>query len=84
MAAVRSAAHERVFDRFHRTDGSRDRTTGGSGLGLAIAIPRALVTTHGGRLTLDTAPGEGRTSRAPPHQWPCRLSRLSQPVGAPV
>ncbi|MFJ1791721.1 ATP-binding protein [Kitasatospora griseola] len=36
------AERERVFDRFHRTDGSRNRTTGGSGLGLAIA--QALVT----------------------------------------
>ncbi|MFF7456451.1 sensor histidine kinase [Kitasatospora sp. NPDC008115] len=53
------AERERVFDRFYRTDGSRDRTTGGSGLGLAIA--QALVTAQGGRITLDTAPGRGCT-----------------------
>ncbi|MFJ7494003.1 ATP-binding protein [Streptomyces sp. NPDC097727] len=52
---------ERVFDRFYRTDDSRTRTTGGSGLGLAIA--HALVTAHGGRITLDTAPGRGCTFR---------------------
>ncbi|MFF8908983.1 sensor histidine kinase [Streptomyces olivaceoviridis] len=51
------AERERVFDRFYRTDDSRTRTTGGSGLGLAIA--HALVTAHGGHLTLDTAPGRG-------------------------
>ncbi|WP_449768940.1 HAMP domain-containing sensor histidine kinase [Kitasatospora griseola] len=55
------AERERVFDRFYRTDSSRNRTTGGSGLGLAIA--QALVNAHGGRLTLDTAPGEGCTFR---------------------
>lgn len=48
---------ERVFDRFYRTDDSRARTTGGSGLGLATA--RALVTAHGGRVVLDTAPEQG-------------------------
>ncbi|GAA3894522.1 HAMP domain-containing sensor histidine kinase [Streptomyces gulbargensis] len=52
---------ERVFDRFYRTDDSRTRTTGGSGLGLAIA--HALVTAHGGRIVLDTAPGQGCTFR---------------------
>ncbi|MFB7475195.1 sensor histidine kinase [Kitasatospora sp. NPDC056184] len=55
------AERDRVFDRFYRTDESRDRTTGGSGLGLAIA--RALVAAHGGRITLDTAPGRGCTFR---------------------
>ncbi|RMI42320.1 sensor histidine kinase [Actinomadura harenae] len=50
-----------VFDRFYRTDASRDRTTGGSGLGLPIA--QALVTAHNGRLDLDTTPGEGATFR---------------------
>ncbi|MFF2661657.1 sensor histidine kinase [Kitasatospora sp. NPDC058032] len=53
------AERDRVFDRFYRTDGSRDRTTGGSGLGLAIA--RSLVAAHGGRITLDTTPGRGCT-----------------------
>ncbi|MFG2914973.1 ATP-binding protein [Kitasatospora sp. NPDC048298] len=52
---------EHVFDRFYRTDDSRNRATGGSGLGLAIA--QALVAAHGGRITLDTAPGRGCTFR---------------------
>jgi two-component system sensor histidine kinase BaeS len=37
-----------VFDRFYRTDPSRQRTTGGSGLGLAIV--RHLVEAQGGRV----------------------------------
>ncbi|AEW99737.1 sensor histidine kinase [Streptantibioticus cattleyicolor] len=51
----------RVFDRFYRADDSRTRGTGGSGLGLAIA--HALVTAHGGRIDLRTAPGQGCTFR---------------------
>jgi signal transduction histidine kinase len=44
---------DRIFDRFHRADASRARTTGGSGLGLAIS--RALVNAHGG--AIHAAPG---------------------------
>ncbi|MGX1128542.1 signal transduction histidine kinase [Streptomyces glaucescens] len=53
---------ERVFDRCYRADASRTRRTGaGSGLGLAIA--HALVTAHGGRIDLDSGPGQGCTFR---------------------
>ena len=47
----------RIFDRFHRTDYSRARTSGGSGLGLAIA--RALVQAHGGRIRACESPEGG-------------------------
>ncbi|MFC5816121.1 sensor histidine kinase [Nonomuraea harbinensis] len=52
---------ERVFDRFYRADGSRNRTTGGAGLGLAIV--RSIVTAHGGRVEIHSSPGEGATFR---------------------
>ena len=46
-----------VFDRFYRVDRSRARASGGSGLGLPIA--RAWVEAMGGRIGVDSAPGEG-------------------------
>jgi two-component system OmpR family sensor kinase len=51
----------RVFDRFYRADSGRGRTTGGSGLGLAIV--HALVEAQGGRVEVETAPGQGACFR---------------------
>ncbi|MEW9531877.1 ATP-binding protein [Microbispora sp. NPDC049125] len=48
----------RVFDRFYRVDGSRSRATGG-GAGLGLAIVQSIVTAHGGRVEVRTAPGKG-------------------------
>ena len=47
---------ELVFDRFHKGAQSP-----GSGLGLSIS--RDLVAAHGGRLTIESAPGAGTTAR---------------------
>jgi two-component system, OmpR family, sensor kinase len=58
---------ERVFDRFHRSEPSRDRATGGSGLGLGIA--RSIVELHGGRIWVDDSPlGGARVSFGLPVQ----------------
>jgi signal transduction histidine kinase len=46
-----------VFEPFVRLEASRSRATGGAGLGLAIA--RNVAESHGGRVTLETAPGGG-------------------------
>ena len=51
---------ERIFDRFYRTDTSRQRDgdfPGGSGLGLAIA--RSIVQAHGGQLSAESETGKG-------------------------
>ena len=47
----------RIFERFYRTDPSRDRSTGGAGLGLTIA--RRLVEAHGGSIEAESVVGEG-------------------------
>ena len=46
-----------VFERFHRTDASRARSTGGAGLGLAIV--REIVLAHGGAVRACEAPAGG-------------------------
>jgi two-component system sensor histidine kinase BaeS len=51
---------DRIFDRFYRTDSSRQRDgafQGGSGLGLAIA--RSIVQAHGGQLSAESETGKG-------------------------
>ncbi|RDH78776.1 sensor histidine kinase [Mycolicibacterium moriokaense] len=47
----------RIFERFYRTDSSRDRASGGTGLGLSIVD--SLVYAHGGSVSVTTAPGRG-------------------------
>ena len=50
---------ERIFERFYRIDRARSRETGGTGLGLAIV--RHVSDNHGGRVLVESKPGEGST-----------------------
>jgi signal transduction histidine kinase len=47
----------KIFDRFYRVDSSRSRALGGAGLGLTIA--RVLAEVQGGRIDVESRPGEG-------------------------
>ena len=55
-----AAAHlPRIFDRFYRTDDSRNRRTGGAGLGLAIC--KAIADAHGASIAATSEVGNGAT-----------------------
>jgi signal transduction histidine kinase len=59
---------ERVFEPFNQLDTSLSRRIPGAGLGLYAA--RSLVMAHGGRIRLNSAPGEGTTAIV---QFPAHL-----------
>lgn len=46
-----------IFERFYRTDRSRNRKTGGAGIGLTIV--KAIVQAHGGKIAVESKEGEG-------------------------
>lgn len=48
-----------IFERFYRTDKSRNRTTGGAGIGLAIV--KAIVLAHGGEVSVESKESVGST-----------------------
>ena len=48
-----------IFERFYRSDLSRDKNTGGTGIGLTIT--KAFVEAHGGKIYVDSILNEGTT-----------------------
>lgn len=52
----------KIFEPFFQVDSTSTRAFGGTGLGLTLA--KAYVEAHGGRIWVDTAPGQGSTFTA--------------------
>jgi signal transduction histidine kinase len=56
---ISPADQQRIFEAFQQVDSSLTRRKGGTGLGLSIA--RRIVEMHGGRLWMESVPGQGST-----------------------
>ena len=54
---IPAAALPRLFERFYRVDAGRGRDEGGTGLGLAIV--KHIVQLHGGKVWVESTPGQG-------------------------
>ncbi len=56
---IEAAEQGRLFERFHRVAGAASRSHEGSGIGLALVAE--FTELHGGRVSVDSAPGRGST-----------------------
>jgi signal transduction histidine kinase len=70
---ISEADQAKIFEEFHQVDSSSTRKKGGTGLGLAIA--KRIVGLHGGRIWVESSPGEGSTFR---FMLPVRVERRAE------
>lgn len=64
---IRKEELPHIFERFYRTDASRNSATGGSGIGLAIA--EKIIEEHGGRIWATSEEGMGTTLSFTMKKW---------------
>ena len=58
-SALPRISSTRVFERFHRVEGTQARTHEGTGIGLALV--QELISLHGGKVRVESSVGKGRT-----------------------
>ena len=54
-----AADQQRIFEEFRQVDSSSTKKKGGTGLGLSIS--KKIVAMHGGRIWVESSPGQGST-----------------------
>jgi hypothetical protein len=64
---------QQIFSRFHRVTETRSKDVRGVGLGLSIA--RSIAEAHGGRIHVDSIPGQGSTFTVHLPAYPTRVSQ---------
>jgi signal transduction histidine kinase len=72
---IAPADQQKIFEEFQQADSARTQKTGGTGLGLAIA--KRIIEMHGGRMWVESTPGQGSTF------WftlPVRVERQTEAV----